>query len=45
MALAAQLAGLVREPDAGKVVLSGRCGDCGYLLESAGHEITCGGIA
>ena len=38
----AQLAGLVREPgDDGTVRLSGRCGDCGYLLGSPGHQIAC----
>ena len=39
----AQLAGLVRGPgDGGAVTLSGRCGACGYLLGSPGHEIACG---
>lgn len=42
-AVAAQLAGLVRAAgDDGTVTLSGRCGDCGYLLGSPGHEISCG---
>ena len=42
-AVAAQLAGRVRTPgDDGTVTLSGRCGDCGYLLGSPGHEISCG---
>jgi hypothetical protein len=40
--LAAQLAGLLREAGTAGVVLSGRCGECGYLLTSAGHEISCG---
>ena len=42
-AVAAQLAGRVRDPgDGGAVTLSGRCGRCGYLLGSPGHEIACG---
>ena len=41
-AVTAQLAGLVRDPgDGGAVTLSGRCGACGYLLGSPGHEIAC----
>jgi hypothetical protein len=41
--IAAQLAGRVRGPgDDGAVTLSGRCGRCGYLLGSPGHEIACG---
>lgn len=36
------LAGLVRKPgDTGAVRLSGRCGDCGYLLGSPGHQVAC----
>jgi hypothetical protein len=39
---AAQLAGRTRKPgDDGTVVLSGRCGTCGYLLGSPGHQVTC----
>jgi hypothetical protein len=39
----AQLAGRVRRPgDDGAVTLSGRCGRCGYLLGSPGHQVTCG---
>jgi len=41
--VAAQLAGRIRpDGDDGSVTLSGRCGDCGYLLGSPGHETTCG---
>ena len=41
--MAAQLAGRVRNPgDDGAVTLSGRCGRCGYLLGSPGHEVACG---
>ena len=41
---AAQLAGLLRAPSqsTSEVTLSGRCGTCGYLLDSAGHKISCG---
>ena len=40
---AAQIAGLRRDAgDDGAVTLSGRCGDCGYLLESPGHRTSCG---
>ena len=31
--------------DTSAVVLSGRCGECGYLLTAPGHEITCGTMA
>ena len=42
-ATAATLSGVLRDPsDCGQVVRSGRCGDCGYLLSSPGHEISCG---
>jgi hypothetical protein len=41
--VAAQLAGRVRSPgDDGAVTLSGRCGTCGYVLGSPGHEVACG---
>ena len=39
------LNGLTGGTGTGAVELSGRCGDCGYLLTSAGHEVTCGGAA
>ena len=39
---ATQLAGLLKDTGTPGVVLSGRCGACGYLLESAGHAVTCG---
>ena len=39
---AALLAGLLREPGDRGVVLSGRCGTCGYLLGSSGHQVSCG---
>lgn len=38
----AQLAGLLKGSGTPGVVLSGRCGACGYLLESAGHRVSCG---
>jgi hypothetical protein len=41
-ALAALLAGLLRDPGDQGVVLSGRCGTCGYLIASPNHEMTCG---
>jgi hypothetical protein len=41
-ATAAQLAGLLKDTGIEGVVLSGRCGDCGYLLTSSGHEVSCG---
>jgi hypothetical protein len=40
-AVAALLAGLLREPGDRGVVLSGRCGTCGYLLGSSGHQVSC----
>jgi hypothetical protein len=41
--VAAVIAGRVRTPgDNGAVTVSGRCGRCGYLLGSPGHEIACG---
>jgi hypothetical protein len=36
------LSGLLSEHRTSEVVLSGRCGECGYLLESQGHRISCG---
>lgn len=36
------LDGVTGDCDTSAVVLSGRCGTCGYLRASAGHEITCG---
>jgi hypothetical protein len=41
-AAVALLAGLLREPGDRGVVLSGRCGTCGYLLSSSGHQVSCG---
>lgn len=41
-AAAALVAGLLREPGDRGVVLSGRCGTCGYLLGSSGHQVSCG---
>ena len=38
----AMLDGVTGDCDTSAVVLSGRCGACGYLRASAGHEITCG---
>ena len=38
---AAVLAGLLRAPGTSEVVLSGRCGECGYMTDSSGHEISC----
>jgi hypothetical protein len=41
---AALLAGRVRDPERpGEhgITLTGRCGTCGYLLTSPGHELTC----
>jgi hypothetical protein len=35
------LSGLLSEHRTSEVVLSGRCGDCGYMLESPGHKISC----
>jgi hypothetical protein len=28
--------------DTATVALSGRCGDCGYMLDAPGHEVSCG---
>ena len=36
------LAGLLKPPGGREVVLSGRCGTCGYMLTSPGHRTTCG---
>ena len=36
------LSGLLKPPGGREVVLSGRCGTCGYLLTSPGHETACG---
>ena len=42
MATVATLAGLLRAPGGtSEVVLSGRCGGCGYMLGSEGHKISC----
>ena len=39
---AAQIAGRVRDGgDDGSVTLTGRCGACGYMLESPGHALSC----
>ena len=36
------LAGLLKPPGGRGMVLSGRCGTCGYMLTSPGHRTTCG---
>jgi hypothetical protein len=36
------LKGLLKPRGNRGVVLSGRCGECGYLIGSPGHKVTCG---
>lgn len=36
------LAGVNKGAGSRDVVLSGRCGTCGYLLTSPGHKVACG---
>jgi hypothetical protein len=36
------LKGLLKPRGSRGVVLSGRCGECGYLIGSPGHKVTCG---